>query len=81
MNIGDRVKVTQSVTVYHHPQHRTEPFDIQGLEGELMEIVTQWKGRPVSANYPYLVKFEVKSDNKKPKKFQAHFQEHELEVT
>jgi hypothetical protein len=35
-------------------------------------IVTQWQGRPVSANLPVQVKFE--------KKFQAHFREDELEI-
>jgi hypothetical protein len=72
MNIGDRVKVVESVTVYHHPQHKQKSKDIKGLEGELIDIITEWKGRPVSANFPYLVKFD--------KKFKAHFQQHELNV-
>ncbi len=71
MNIGDRVKVIESVIVYHHPQHKKEGFDIKGMEGELIEIITEWQGRPVSANFPYLVKFD--------KKFKAHLKEHELE--
>ncbi len=73
MNIGDRVKVIESVIVYHHPQHKKEGFDIKGMEGELIEIITEWQGRPVSANFPYLVKFD--------KKFKAHLKEHELENT
>ena len=70
MNIGDRIKVIESVTVYHHPQHRSEGFEIKGMEGELIKIVTEWQGRPVSANFPYLVKFD--------KKFKAHFREDEI---
>lgn len=72
MKIGDRVKVKESVIVYHHPQHKKEGFDIKDMEGELIKIVTEWQGRPVSANFPYLVKFD--------KKFKAHFQEHEIEA-
>lgn len=70
MNVGDRIKVQESVLVYHHPQHKKEAFDIKGMEGELIEIVTEWQGRPVSANFPYLVKFD--------KKFKAHFREDEI---
>ena len=72
MKIGDRVQVTKSVIVYHYPKSKQKQMDIKGMEGELIDIVTEWQGRPVSANYPYLVKFE--------KKFKAHFQEHELKV-
>jgi hypothetical protein len=72
MKVGDRVKVQESVLVYHHPEHKKEAFDVKGMEGELIEIVTQWQGRPVSANFPYLVKFG--------KKFKAHFQEDEIAI-
>ncbi len=72
MKVGDRVRVIESVIVYHHPQNKKEPFDLKGMEGELLEIVTEWQGRPVSANLPYLVKFD--------KKFRAHFMDNELEV-
>jgi hypothetical protein len=70
MKVGDRIRVQESVLVYHHPQHKKEAFNIQGMEGELIEIVTEWEGRPVSANFPYLVKFD--------KKFKAHFREDEI---
>lgn len=72
MKVGDRVRVTKSVIVYNNPSHRNEPFDVKGTVGEVIGIVTQWQGRPVSANLPIQVKFE--------KKFQAHFREDELEV-
>lgn len=72
MKIGDRVRVKTSVVVYHHPEHRNEAFDIQGQEGEIMAIVKEWQGRPVSANLPYLVKFAGK--------FRAHLQDFELEA-
>ena len=71
MKVGDRVRVIESVVVYHHPEHRGEAFDIKGLEGEVINIVTQWKERPVSANLPIQVKFS--------KKFKAHLRTSELE--
>ncbi len=72
MKVGDRVRVKESIIVYHNPEHRSEAFDIKGMEGEVLKIVTEWKGRPVSANLPILVKFN--------KKFKAHLRESELEV-
>lgn len=71
-SVGNRVRVTQSVIVYHHPEHRNQPFDMEGQEGEVLGIVREWQGRPVSANLPYLVKFGGK--------FRAHFQANELEL-
>jgi len=72
MKIGDRIRVKQSVIVYHHPQHRGQPFDTKGLEGEIIAIIHEWQGRPVSANLPVQVKFD--------KKFKAHFRENEVEL-
>jgi hypothetical protein len=70
--VGSRVRVAQSVIVYHYPGHRNEAFDLKGQEGEVLEIVRSWQGRPVSANLPVLIKFE--------NRFRAHFQEAELET-
>ncbi|MEN9202208.1 MAG: ferredoxin-thioredoxin reductase variable chain [Thermostichus sp. DG_1_6_bins_120] len=72
MNVGDRVRVRTSVIVYHHPEHRNQPFDIKGLEGELKAVIRDWNGRPISANFPYQVQFGSK--------FRAHLQADELEV-
>jgi len=72
VQVGDRVRIKSSIKVYHHPEHRNEPFDIQGLEGEVADIVTQWKGRPVSANFPVQVQFH--------KKFRVHLRQEELEM-
>ncbi len=70
--VGTRVRVKTSVVVYHHPDHRNQPFDIKGQEGEVAALVREWQGREVSANYPLLVKFSPK--------FSAHLQELELEL-
>lgn len=72
MKVGDRVRVKESVVIYHHPEHRGEAFDIKGIEGEIVEIVTQWQGRPVSANLPFLVQVS--------KKFKVHLRENEIEL-
>ena len=72
MKAGDRIRVKESVIVYHHPENRNQPFDIKGLEGEVINVVTEWQGRPVSANLPIYVKFS--------KRFKAHLRENELEL-
>jgi hypothetical protein len=72
MQIGDRVRVKISVIVYHHPEHRNQPFDIQGSEGDIVAFVKELNGKEVSANYPVLVQFE--------KKFRTHLSEVELEL-
>lgn len=72
MEVGDRVRVKESVVVYTHPENRKKPFDLKDHEGEISQVVTEWQGRPVSANLPILVQFT--------KKFKAHFRESELEI-
>ncbi|WP_218080388.1 ferredoxin-thioredoxin reductase variable chain [Anthocerotibacter panamensis] len=72
MDVGDRVRVRKPVIVYTHPEHRNQAFDIQGFEGEVEHKITDWKGRPVSANFPYRVKFNGR--------FKAHLAEEELEA-
>lgn len=72
MKTGDRVRVTTSIKVYHHPEHRNEAFDLKGMEGEVVDIIQDWHGRPISPNYPVLIKFG--------KKFKAHLSDREIEV-
>ncbi|MDX2228625.1 MAG: ferredoxin-thioredoxin reductase variable chain [Leptolyngbyaceae cyanobacterium bins.349] len=70
-SVGDQVRVKESVVVYHHPDHRNDAFDLKGQEGEVIQIVKELNGQPISANFPYVIKFT--------KKFRAHLQAHELE--
>ncbi|NJN59514.1 MAG: ferredoxin--nitrite reductase [Leptolyngbyaceae cyanobacterium SL_5_9] len=72
MKAGDRVRVKESVTIYHHPEHRNEPFDIKGQEGEVIGIASEWRGKTISANFPIHVKFAGK--------LRAHLRESELEL-
>jgi Ferredoxin thioredoxin reductase variable alpha chain len=73
MKVGDRVRVIEDIVVYHIPGGKGQPVEIKGHEGLIEKIVTEWRGRPVSANFPLLIKFE-------DPKFRAHLQEHEVEV-
>jgi hypothetical protein len=72
MKVGDRIQVSQSVVVYHHPEHRNQGFDIKGEEGEILQIIHELDGKPISANLPVVVKFG--------KKFRAHLREDEIEI-
>ncbi|MEE3720017.1 ferredoxin-thioredoxin reductase variable chain [Tumidithrix elongata RA019] len=72
MKVGDRIRVKESIKVYHHPEHKGSAFDIKGLEGEILQVIADWHGRPISPNYP----LEVKLGNK----FKAHVSEYELEL-
>ena len=77
MKVGDRVRIKESIIFYHHPLHRNAAFDAQGLEGKIVNVLSDWNGRPISANFPVHVEFEVEGA-KRP--FRAHLQDHELEA-
>jgi hypothetical protein len=72
MQAGDRVAVCRSVVVYNHPQHRGVPFDMEGQQGEVVQVLSDWKGRPISPNLPVIVAFG---------KYRAHFRADELQPT
>ena len=77
MQVGDRVRIKDSVIFYHHPLHRNEAFDAVGMEGEVTDVLKEWKGRPISANFPVVVQFRIEGA-KRP--FKAHLRENELEA-
>ena len=70
MQPGDKVVVTSSVVVYNHPQHRGEAFDMKGSEGDVVNVLTEWKGRPISPTLPVLVAFG---------RYKAHFRGEEIQ--
>jgi Ferredoxin thioredoxin reductase variable alpha chain len=72
MDVGTRIRVVESVVIYHHPEHRSQPFELKGQEGDVVAIVKEWQGRPVSANFPILVKFGGK--------LKVHLQDFEVEA-
>ncbi|MCT0225692.1 ferredoxin-thioredoxin reductase variable chain [Synechococcus sp. CS-1328] len=69
MQPGDPVSVSSSVVVFHHPQHRGQAFDLKGQQGEVVNVLNDWKGRPISPTLPVIVAFG---------KFRAHFRSDEL---
>ena len=70
MQPGDKVVVTSSVIVYNHPQHRGEAFDLKGSEGDVVNVLSEWKGRPISPTLPVIVAFG---------RYKAHFRDDELQ--
>ena len=71
MQPGDQVKVSQTVVVYHHHQHRGQAFDLQGQTGEVVTVLNDWKGRVISPTLPVVVAFG---------KFRSNFRADELEA-
>lgn len=71
MQAGDQVRVSQSVVVYTHPEHRGQAFDLQGQEGAIVQVLHDWKGRPISPTLPVVVAFG---------RYKAHFRSDELEA-
>jgi hypothetical protein len=74
MKVGDRVRVKESITVYHYPKKIHEAVDLKGMEGEIQKLATDYHGKPISANFPLHVKLE----GERP--FLAHLREDELEL-
>ncbi len=77
MKVGDRVRIKSPLTLFNHPKHRNQPHNVEGLEGTVAAILTDWKGRPISPNYKIVAEFEIEGA-KRP--FKAHLHEDELEV-
>ncbi|MEM9804428.1 MAG: ferredoxin-thioredoxin reductase variable chain [Cyanobacteria bacterium P01_D01_bin.56] len=74
---GDRVRVSVPVTLFHHPQHRNQPHNAEGMEGRVKQVLIDWKGRPISPNFPVVVEFDIEGA-KRP--FKVHLANTELEV-
>ncbi|MGA0279258.1 MAG: ferredoxin-thioredoxin reductase variable chain, partial [Vulcanococcus sp.] len=55
MQAGDQVTVSQSVVVFHHPQHRGQAFDLKGQQGEVFQVLNDYKGRTISPTMPVIV--------------------------
>jgi hypothetical protein len=75
IEVGSRVRVKESVIVYHHPEHRNQPFDMKGSEGDVLNVIEELDGKPISANLPVQVLFLVGK-----KKLRAHFRPDEVEA-
>ena len=69
MQAGDQVRVSSNVVVFTHPEHRGAAYDLQGQQGDVVQVLEDWKGRPISPNLPVIVAFG---------RFRAHFRAEEL---
>lgn len=76
--IGRRVRVTAPLRVYHVV--KAPDLDIQGLEGVIKQYVGVWKGKRITANFPFKVEFQVAVETQpKPVKLFVHLREDEFE--
>mmetsp|Transcript_37663 Transcript_37663/g.83870 ORF Transcript_37663/g.83870 Transcript_37663/m.83870 type:complete len:117 (-) Transcript_37663:543-893(-) len=75
---GTRIKVTKPVKLYSVPKH-PEGIDIEGMEGVVAKDITNFKGKVISANFPYVVKFVTQLGGADIK-FQAHLGEEEMQA-
>jgi hypothetical protein len=49
-----------------------EGLDLNGMEGELMEVIEKYQGKQLSANLPYKTLFMIPKDDGKDQKLIAH---------
>ncbi|KAL4586218.1 hypothetical protein LXL04_010851 [Taraxacum kok-saghyz] len=79
VKIGAKVRVKVPLKVYHIP--KVQEVDLNGKEGKIKEHVAVWKGKQISANYPYKIEFLEKLEGRgdAPVKFFAHLREDEFE--
>lgn len=73
---GTRIRVLGPLKVFHVPKH--PELDIGGFEGQVKEVVTTFKGKPVSATFPF--KVQLVTPGEEGRKFFAHLKEDEFEV-
>ena len=74
---GSRIKVKESVIVYHIP--KVPEFNLQGLEGVVKDVLGVWKGKSISANLPLKCEFVADIEGKATKII-AHLTSDEVEV-
>lgn len=74
---GAKIRVKVPLTVYH--VMKTPEFNLEGLEGEVKEVLGIFKGKTISANLPFKVQFVTEVDGKQVKFF-AHLKDDEFDV-
>ena len=79
LQAGDKVKVKESVVVYHVPKSKGAATDLNGMEGEVASRADDLDGTYISANLEIRVAFAVPEDPK-GKTFIAHLKEDEVEA-
>ena len=76
--VGAKVKVNQSVVVYHVPKSKGAATDINGMLGEVAQRADDYEGTYISANLPIKVAFA--NPNGGDKTFLVHLKADELEI-
>lgn len=77
ISAGAKVKVVKPIKVFHVPKQ--PELNLEGMEGTVVQDVTQYKGKTLSANLPYKVEFFIDKENAKSKFF-AHLESDEVEA-
>ncbi|KAF0931715.1 hypothetical protein E2562_005707 [Oryza meyeriana var. granulata] len=76
--IGKRVRVTAPVRVYH--VMKAPDLDVKGMEGVVKQYVGVWKGKRITANFPFKVEFHLSVEGQpKQVRFFVHLREDEFE--
>ncbi|KAI3498157.1 hypothetical protein L1887_33926 [Cichorium endivia] len=77
--IGARVRVKVPLKVYHIP--KVPEVELNGKEGKIKDNISVWKGKHISATFPYKIEFFEKLEGRgdAPVKFFAHLREDEFE--
>lgn len=80
LGVGSKVQVISPVRVYHVPKHG-QGLSLEGMVGEVVSDVRDFKGKEISATLPWKVQFELQGEPEtKPIKFFAHLEEDEIEL-
>ncbi|KAF3322352.1 ferredoxin-thioredoxin reductase, variable chain-like protein [Carex littledalei] len=76
--VGKKVRVKVPLKVYH--VMKIPDLDLCGMEGVIKQYVGLWKGKRITANFPFKVEFFIPVDAQdKPVKVLAHLREDEFE--
>lgn len=75
---GSRVRIKGPLKVFH--VMKAPELEVGGMEGEVKEVVTTFKGKPISATLPYKVQLSIDGEGDKKIKFFVHLKEDEFEV-
>jgi hypothetical protein len=76
--IGRRVRVSAPLRVYHVV--KAPDLDVQGMVGVVKQYVCVWKGKRITANFPFKVEFSLDLDGQpRPVRFFVHLREDEFE--
>jgi hypothetical protein len=74
---GSKIRVVGKLIVYHVP--KVKELNLEGMEGEVKDVVSNYKGTTISANLPLKCEFVTEVEGKSVKFF-AHLKSDEVET-